>query len=601
MPNNIFDLVAIVLGRKPDLASISAIQQKIPDALEADGIALIKHHLHNHETLTADLQKYLPVIAQEHESAVKSWDGYLKKLEQALALVKYRKDNNYEQQDIMPTQQELAELQQDCLRLTEAWYGPSNGNISCFYKYFIDMSNIAGITAFAYQDITKYISQDHYLVVVDKDERKNYYSEYDKKRQALTAEGVPAFNGKSVIDKGVTNNIFFYTQARQILYHEYAKEIIVADLKLANYGQLSYAKRAMLWQLIQENYAANSDHDKQNIFCQYVGYLHDERKDFYRNLMQHFTKIDSVDNQTIYDIVKLAGLQSGNLIAIDRLHVDNLLPRRHLDLAWHRKFPLENIVPANTLERTRILPNDFPYAPTHGLSVCADGHLDNMPRDVEKLFCEFKMLCPSIRNREKMPGEVLVNMFHNSFVYSSVQATQHTHIACGTIEQFNLYNNLVGVKSEIDEIGVEAELVQVGTLLDAMYLKIYFDSLENTKLIQFLLNLNKEIFLYFGGHKAIDVYLHLFITEAGKYVFIYQPHAYLTQINPDKFLNPENDIVSSRKPQFFLPSEGVINYFSNESVMANGLEYCRKFFDAIYKPGVYTFIANYLRQYTTKL
>lgn len=593
MASNIFNLIAMVLGKKPTEHNYIEFLN-IPDVVEKDGISLISYYIDNQNLVSDKLKKYVASTPQQAKIS-KNWDEYIQKLEQALSSVKYRKEHNYEQQTIMPTQQELLALQQECQLLTDNWYGDNNGNISCFYGYFIAMSQAAGVTAFRYDEIAKSISYDHYVSKVNAEQRKNYYIKYQENNEEFIAQGGFNVKGKSVIDKGISNNIFFYKTARQLIYHNYAKKIIVADLNLEDYGQLPYLQRVKLWQLIQENYPCDTKEDQQNIFYQYACSIRENSDEYFNTLMQKFPDIYGITRQKMHDIIKIAGLQSGNLILIDSAQVDSWVPKRHLDISWHRKYPLENIRQPGTLEQARLLPNSIPYMLVHGLSVCADGLIDNIPRDIEKLFREFKLLCPQIKYKETLQNEMLISIFQSPVAYSTIHATQHTQISNSTIQQFNLYNNLVGDKFYLANMDVNVELVQIGNLIDAMYLKIYFNNLDNEKLIQFILQLNQDIFLYFGGEKGLDVYIHMFITQDGKYVFIYQPCAYLIPIENDKFLNPENNIITSRRPQFLQPHVGDISYFTNE--MAAGLEYCRKFFDDTSKLGVYKFINDYIAKY----
>ncbi len=123
-------------------------------------------------------------------------------------------------------------------------------------------------------------------------------------------------------------------------------------------------------------------------------------------------------------------------------------------------------------------------------------------------------------------------------------------------------------------------------------MRCVFDSIENTKLLQFLIDFNDSLFRHFGGCKKFDVHLHLFVNKAGKLVFIYEPHVLLIQLDHDTFKNPINGIISKRKPQFLKPQGEHIESFTD--ARSNGLNYIRNFFDATACPGVKKAITQYL-------
>lgn len=634
--NHIKHLVELALGHKIKVQPNAKDLLQVDPINSVDELALIKHYLNNPDLVNEQLisglvdkqlKKYS--CAEKFDLHVATcWNEYLLKLEQLLEQVQYRKDNNFEYNDLMPTKQQLAQLQEECWELTQKWYGVGNGNIACFYRYFVAMSQAAGITCFEYPKIGKFISPDRYIVQINANQRRSQFEQHTKNYQEFLAQGGNRALGRSPIDATAMANVLYFKSAQLRFNWQLAKKILTAALDLENYGQAPLLQRTKLWNLLQQHYPDNTTADQKSIFYHYMQYLNATPGEYFNYFAADLPEVNKVSPKMFHDIVKIAGLQSGHLILFSRDIVDNWIPKRMFNLKWVRKYDLKQINDkqeaqimrkAGAIELARFLPNELPYAPGHGISLCGDGlidgidqrgtvayewntpddekiDLDNWPRDIEKIFREFKFFCPAIKYKPILLGEKLFTMFHNSMAYSTIHATQHTHIFATGYESFLIYNLPASEIFEVPNLKARFEFVQVGSEYDAFFLRIHFGELENEPLIKFLLDLTDALFIHFGGMQEIDIHLQLLATEDGTFVFTYEPHAFLLRLENDRFLNPYNQQTSPRRPQFLQPEGKDIAYMAADNEMAGGEAYCRTFFDATCKPGTRKYITEFSRK-----
>jgi len=618
----ITELVELIIGRKIDYNAYASdlIQVDIP--VIQDPLELIKYYINNQhlvtEQLIADLVReqisknnlHLDIKPIPQSS---SWDNYVQKLDQLLEMVRYRRTHNFAFDQIMPTQQQLHELQHECLELTEQWYGKGHGNIACFYLYFVAMGQEAYITSFKYDQIDKYVSADRYISQVNIEQRSAYYLQHEATfYHDFVRQGGRWARGRSEIDATSMSNILYYKTAQLLLNYRFAQQLVVAALGLENYGQLPYPKRLALWQLLQRNFPDHSALDENNIFYKFAVYLNLRPGEFFNYFAAELPQANKVTPKMLFDIIKIAGIQSKYLILLSRSSVDNWPPKRYLTLRWLRKN--------NELELARVWPNEMPYAPGHGLSLCGDGLLegwepygsinyewntpinpksekDNFMRDIEKIFKELHILCPKIKYNSLLPGEKLLSIFQNTISYSTIRATEHTHIIGCTIDSYAIYQLPEASVIKIPEFAASFQLVPVGSDVDAFFLRVVLADLSNAALLDFLLQMNQDLVAHCGGLEKVDCYLHLFATTSGEFVFIYEPHARLVQLESNKFLNPDNKSITPRRPQLLYPSAGNLSPITNE--MAAGLDFLRTFFDQTCKRGTNKWIAEYITRYVT--
>jgi hypothetical protein len=567
------------------------------------------------------INKYDPLTTNLPPAA--NWAEYVAKLEDQLAQVKYRRQHNYEYHKVMPAAQIIQQLQAECWRLTEQYYG--YGNLACFYIYFIEMTEHAGVTSFIYTEISKNISADQYISRVNINERNKYYTAYEQDHhQAYLAQGGYWAQGRSVIDGTAISNVFYYKSALKLFCHLYAKHLTVTALNLEDYGQVPYAQRVALWQQICQHFPDDTAADLNNIFYQYAKFVNEIPGEYFNHLGADLPAVKQPSPDQFHDLVKAAGLQGGQLIILPRNEVADLITRRFMHIHWQRKHQLNSssepstcIRSANVTEQVRIWPNTIPYTRDHGLLLCGNclpddpaifdavtwqwnspvdtqEVYDNAVHDIEKLFRELKLLCPPNDQTKLQSGEQFVYIFQNTLGYSTVPQTQHAHAARGTIEEFPVYMWPASAKTFAATLNARVEIVQIGHQLDACYLRVHFTDLDNDRLLKFLIDFNQAIFAHFGGTKHFDVYIHISVNLQGEYVFIYEPHVRLLGAENFKFFNPEINAISPRKPQYFIPHGGEITLFDADVEFAGGLAYLRKFFDLTCKQGVHKFINEYL-------
>jgi hypothetical protein len=626
---NIISLIEQVLGYKFNLQSKSKFLFDLPAISPSKIFNEINYYLENPQQIDQNLINQLV-----HEQLAKfdierenpkyiycdDWDSFQANLENTLQNVIDRKSKDYWSNNVMPTKLNLALLQDNCWRLTAAEHGI--GTLSCLYKYYIDMCQYAGDTCFIYSKFHKFVSVDGYVTQLDLPQRRKAMREKVERNALFADEGGKLAHGISVIDATNTSNILYYKSAQQLFYLHYAQNIIVSELGLENYGQLPYEKRRLLWHLIQEHYPDNGSDDLHNIFREFVDFTNERPGEYFNYFSADLPLANKVPQHVFHDIIKVVGIKSGNLVLLPRSLIDNLIIRRYLTFAWIRKYPLNYIENGSIMqvrktghiEQVRIVPNGIPYAPSHGMSLCGNGlleglenyssveyewntpidphaEIDNKARDIEKLFREMKVLSAAPKH-VLLSGECYLNMYQNNIAYSIIQSTQHTHILRGTLEDFKIYNLPATHIIHNDKLDLDFEFVPVGEQQDAIYIRIYFENIDNEELIQYLIALNQAIYLHFGGAEKFDAHLQIFVSEKQKYVFIYEPHIRLIHLDNDQFLNPENNYISARRPQYLTPEGENIDLFNNE--LSDGLEYIRNLFDATCKRGVYQFCSDFI-------
>jgi hypothetical protein len=618
----ITELVEHIIGRRIDYTTYAGDLIQVDTPNVQDPLELIRYYINNQHLVTnqliSDLVRdqlnrnnlHIDITVMPKSS---DWSHYVHKLDQLLATVRYRREHSFSFDQVMPTQQQLHELQHECLELTEQWYGKGHGNISCFYAYFVAMGQEAYITSFKYDQLDKFISKDGYLSQVDIEQRRIFYLLHEEKfYHDFVRQGGRWARGRSEIDATSMSNILYFKSAQLLLNYRFAQQLVVAALGLENYGQLPYPKRLQLWRQLQHNFPDHTVTDEHNIFYQFYEYVNLRPGELFNYFSAVLPEANQVAPKMLFDIIKIAGIQSKYLILLSRSVVDNWPPKRYMTLRWLRKN--------GELELARVWPNEMPYASGHGLSLCGDGLLegwepygsinyewntpinpnaekDNFERDIEKIFKEMNILCPKIKYNNLLQGEQLLSIFQNMIAYSTIQATEHTHIVACTVDSYAIYKLPENIELKMPQIAACFQLVPVGTEIDAFYVRVLLDDLDNNPLLDFLLHMNQDFISQFGGLEKVDCYLHLFPTESGSFVFIYEPHVRLVQLEPNKFLNPDTKSITPRRPQLLHPTGGNLSPLTNE--MASGLDYLRTFFDQTCKFGAHKWFTEYLTRYVT--
>jgi hypothetical protein len=578
---------------------------------------LVKQQLENN---TSAIQAAFVTTVQSDPMAsfAQRWLDYSGKLEQILQQIQYRHAHNYELNTILPPQKQMLELQQECWQLTEEWYGPGNGNISCFYIYYIRMCEAAHITRYTYNDLPKNRSADGYVTQVFLQERAKIIDEYKiNYKEAFLRYGGQWAQGRCDIDATSLANTMYYTVARRLAFWQILKQLVVNLQGLEDFGQLPAEIKEKLWSLHQGYYPINDPVDVNSIFYKFADFCNSTPGACFTDERLNIPELQQISVARLHAIIKAVGLKTKKLVLFSRNITENWTPKRYLVLHWLRKYPLQTYRKKGVMEHMRMWPNEMGYFPSHGLSLCGNGllegldkysdlgyewnvpidveeEIDNTPRDIEKMFRELKMLCPASQTPQLLPGEELLNLYQNLVAYST-QASQHIHIAAGAIENFPLFMHDSAAPRFAAKLNAQLDLVQIGTQEDAFFLKIRFASLANESVIQFLINLENAILQHFDGTTKIDSYTNLFPSTKGDYVFIYEPHARLIQTGYNLFLNPENNLSEVRKPQLVIPT-GIVLPFPTDDPLAQGLNYLRDFYDKTCKAGAFAFISGFINQ-----
>lgn len=631
----LINIVQQVLGFNVDyIPKIDHLLTIPAPEITTDQFASIRYYIQHQELITVDfihalvekqlqtvhtwreLSFNLPNMREDMLSFAERWQAYIDKLESALAQVEFRSNQNYELNMVMPPQKQILELQHECMLLTEEWYGPRHGNLSSFYSYFIRMCELARITRFKYLEISKEVSSDEFVSLISIPERKLATEKYQQEIYfPFLLQGGQWTYGRSDIDSTSIANIFYAKHARQLIYLQVAKHLIMDILKIKNYGKLEIKQKELLWKLILENFPAEQEEDQNNIFYKFANFVNRNPGAYFTDIPSELLTGHNISAHKLHTIIQIAGLSSGNLILISRRITENWSPKRYMVASWQRQYPLANLRVAGIPEQMRIWPNEMPYCPMHGLSLCTNGlveglqhyntlayewnvpidHLadiNNSARDIEKMFRELKILCPNLRLNTLLPQERLLNVYQNTVAYST-QATQHIHITSDAVDEYNIY--CLSTKPQfIAKLQADVDLVVLAANKDAMFVKITFASLDNEQVIRFLLDLHAYVFNFFGGPEYVDVFLALLPTKDARYVFIYEPHAYLEQLESGEFYNAENHTTHRRKPQWVKPQGDRISLFNADNELAAGKDFIRDFYCNTAKKGVYDCIQNFI-------
>jgi hypothetical protein len=552
------------------------------------------------------------------------WQAYLDKLENIVQQVKQRVADKYEINHLMPPQHQILELQQECLDLTSEYYGAGNGNICCFYFYYIRMCDAAHITRYVYFDMDKYVAADQFISLQNFEQRTRALEEYEQQiYQAFIKQGGLWAYGRSEIDATSIANIFYFSQAQQLIYLYCIKKLIVEllsttnyNIRISHYGELPQSIKEQVWSLIQKYFVVDPTAEAQNIYYKYAKFCNNTPGACFTDVPEQLQNL--CNPTTLHAAIKMAGILSNNLVLISRKITEDWTPKRYLVMSWRRRYALLKLRDANSLEHLRIWPNEMPYSPGHGLSLCGDGlieglqdygsvayewnvpidvreEIDNSARDIEKMFREMPLLCPPL-DRKLLPGEYYLYLFQNTIAYST-QPTQHLHIARGTLADFPIYNLPATTTINLQNLNATLEIVQVGTNPDSIFLRMYFKAVSDETIIKFLLDLHNDMLQHFSGPTPVDTYIQL-NTSQNKYVFILEPHALLQEMPDRKFLNPETGSKSLRKPQYIIPEGHKIDVIPPEhrwyaEVQPSGREFLTRHFDATCKRGVRDFLDEY--------
>lgn len=137
----------------------------------------------------------------KEEIFLKKWQNYLNKLNRWEAEVERRTKAGFSLENRLPSQTQLLKLSEECLTLSNEYYGIGNGNLSSFYLFFHRINVKAEATFYAYKDLPLKTSKDGYVTILDLDKKTELQNKYNEEIQApYLRQGGARKTGRSPID-----------------------------------------------------------------------------------------------------------------------------------------------------------------------------------------------------------------------------------------------------------------------------------------------------------------------------------------------------------------------------------------------------------------
>lgn len=141
---------------------------------------------------------------------------------------------------------QIADLTRQTMHLTELWYGTSRGgNLSMFYKWFMQSLEVVGVTCYKMKDIPMEKTSDGWSTIVDGNARANALKSKGGKDSTYVATGgLGQRQGRSAIDNTVLRNVFTPREARELLLGKKLRKVVCT---LIGYRQKSMIRRLSQW------------------------------------------------------------------------------------------------------------------------------------------------------------------------------------------------------------------------------------------------------------------------------------------------------------------------------------------------------------------
>eukprot|EP00124_Ichthyophonus_hoferi_P005309 Ihof_evm2s737 gene=Ihof_evmTU2s737 len=157
--------------------------------------------------------------AQRVRFLVDQWIPFVNELKYYKDLGKQRVLANYSTDSRFPIHgHELPQLSQRCFELTEQWYGCGRGNISSFYKWFIEMSETIQVSGYPFSDIPMTYSNDGYCRMTDGNVRSAKMKLFtDRDCMHVKYGGISQRLGVSAIDNTVLCGVMTVEKATVLI------------------------------------------------------------------------------------------------------------------------------------------------------------------------------------------------------------------------------------------------------------------------------------------------------------------------------------------------------------------------------------------------
>ncbi|KNC83490.1 hypothetical protein SARC_04248, partial [Sphaeroforma arctica JP610] len=280
------------------------------------------------------------------------------------------------------------------------------------------------------------------------------------------------------------------------------------------------------------------------------------------------------DDQQLHLRILLIGLWCGAIAVIKRTEMEKLTIAKYIPLEWRRRVDLLTVTEsgqtkkmreAGAIEYSRIRINEFPYAPSHGMSLAGGEHLEGKKRvgmlhqlslpcdptsrlenwyliDIEKILQECKVMNPNPRGATKLPNEDYHAVGQNPKIGSSVARTQHTQVWRATVQDYNVYTR-VNRPHYYPAINAHVDVIQVGSKADGSFIKFTVDDVCDYNFVVAITDLRMKMLKSFGGPHRVD--LNVVAMHDGNKSYVVTV-CVLSQL--EEFVSPETGLKLTRNP-----------------------------------------------------
>jgi hypothetical protein len=479
------------------------------------------------------------------------WGLYNEYLEISLKTVEEKKAQKLPLYHCIPSQQEITQLKNWCLRLTELWYGPRKGNYSRVYAWWRELFDVAEVTAYSFEKMLT-IDPNTGEKVVNLPKRSKALAAF-KKIDRLPKE---LKSGRSPIDNLSVPTLF--TEAE----HQTLKPLFNQEkTKEAFFMFRSKVKRL-------KNVPFSIDHEGQlqEAVSKLFPYEDNQKSEEYlKNNYTHFIEFTKKNpgqyfaNKETHEMLFYTGLLSNKLKWIPRSKAEKFTPYRYLEIEWTREYDLyggfkeENfekqtekyalLRKAGSKEISRFRPNEIPYGHLHSLSMVNHGLRGsewNKPEDpgaflsneyildIERMAIELSLFNPCGRESDLLPGECFVQVAQNPRHQSSIKNTYHLQLIRGDLSDYPVYQQ-VSNPQNCPALGpdITVDCITMGSVEDACFYKIEGKFPVSDQCIFNLMKLRMALLQEFGGGGEIEFVLHGLAQGNGKFLFFFLPFCQL--------------------------------------------------------------------------
>ena len=140
--------------RSPRISSLLSLKQK-PKTCNHDG--------HEEGCQPTSLTLLECSTAEKVKFIQDEWLPLIREMREALMTTAERVLIGWTASESAPSQDQLLEWSHRCFELSRKWHG--RPNLSAFYEFFIELTNVMGINAFTMDQIPMVWSEDGYLAI----------------------------------------------------------------------------------------------------------------------------------------------------------------------------------------------------------------------------------------------------------------------------------------------------------------------------------------------------------------------------------------------------------------------------------------------------